>query len=120
MKPIKIIKNKPKRRTLPVDSKKENIIKELGGLLETRGFLVRREHLKQGIGFKVMSGTCRANDRRLILLDRRLPQNEQISFLVGRLITQESIPSSEEVSALSQETRALFEGSSAPAISCVS
>lgn len=120
MKAFKIIKNRAKRRVPQIDSQKESIIKELAVLLENRGVSLRREQLKQGAGFKVMSGTCRINQARFVLLDRRLPQNEQISFLVGKIIGHETRLSDDEISTLSDQTLNLFGIRTDASISCVS
>lgn len=63
------------------DSKKEANIRVLISDIEALGVQVRREELKRGLGFRVMSGRCRAFDKAMIFLDRRLSQDEQIDFL---------------------------------------
>lgn len=63
------------------DSKKEANIRGLISEIEALGVQVRREELKRGLGFRVMSGRCRAFDKSMIFLDRRLSQDEQIDFL---------------------------------------
>lgn len=72
------------------DPEKESVLKGLGAILEGAGFSVRREKLKRGPGWRVVSGTCRALDRdstprRFIFVDRALSQDDQISFLLGRI-----------------------------------
>ncbi len=71
------------------DAKKEGIFKELAVRLDTLGVKVRREKLKVGHGWKVVSGGCRALDRNLLFVDNRLSQDEQIEFLKGRLLELE-------------------------------
>ena len=66
------------------DPKKESTIKELSRSLESAGYVVRREQLKRGHGWKVVSGMCRANDSKLIFVDRRMSQDEQLDFLRER------------------------------------
>lgn len=56
-------------------------LKHLSERLEKAGYCVRREQLKQGFGWKTVSGMCRLNSDRLILVDRKLPIEEQIVFL---------------------------------------
>ncbi len=67
------------------DPKKESHFKELVGMLGAAGYVVRREKLRQGPGWKVVSGSCRALSSRLIFVDPRLPQDEQILFLKARI-----------------------------------
>lgn len=62
----------------------ERAIKVLCQALRDAGFDVRREELKAGQGFRVISGSCRAFHQRLIFLDRRLSQGDQIEFLIAR------------------------------------
>ena len=82
----KILKNyKRTQRTARPDSKKEGVLKQLVGICAKKGWVVRREQLKRGHGWKVVSGTCRKAEERLIFVDRRLSQDDQIAFLVGKL-----------------------------------
>lgn len=69
-------------KALPLDPRKESVIRELSRLVEMHGVIVRREKLKQGPGWKVSSGTCRAGEKNFIFVDRRMPQEEQLSFLL--------------------------------------
>ncbi|MDZ4784539.1 MAG: hypothetical protein SGJ02_00530 [bacterium] len=82
-----IIKKKRVRKGLAVikDPKKEAVFKGLSSVLGRSGFLVRREELKRGPGWKATSGFCRHNDSKTIFVDRLLPQDEQISFLVEQI-----------------------------------
>ena len=73
------------------DAKKEGIFKELALKLDTLGVKVRREKLKVGHGWKVVSGSCRALDKRLLFVDNRLTQDEQIELLKSRLIELEPV-----------------------------
>ena len=82
MKARKLVK---KRAARVFDYEKEGVFKQLCSELESAGFEVRREELKSGFGWKVVSGSCRANEQRLIFVDRRLSQQEQINFLKGKL-----------------------------------
>jgi hypothetical protein len=63
--------------------------KELAAQLEARGFLVRREELKRGHCWKVVSGSCRSLSQHFVFVDSRLAPNEQISFLESALADQE-------------------------------
>jgi hypothetical protein len=49
--------------------------------LEAKGFLVRREELKRGHCWKVVSGSCRSLSQNLVFVDSRLAPNDQVAFL---------------------------------------
>ncbi len=108
MKDIKIIKNKKRRQVVVNDPKKESIIKELAVFAETQGFTVKRENLKQGIGWKVMSGSCRFNEQQIIYVDRKLSQADQISFLFSKFVSLELKPDLDQMQNLSEDTRNMF------------
>ncbi len=55
--------------------------KTLVAQLESQGFLVRREELKRGHCWKVISGSCRSLSQKLVFVDSRLAPNDQIGFL---------------------------------------
>jgi hypothetical protein len=63
----------------------ESLYKECVALLEQAGFLVRREELKRGHCWRVMSGSCRSLTHRYVFVDSRLSANEQIAFLSAKL-----------------------------------
>lgn len=67
------------------DPQKERIFKSLCLLLEGKGLSVRREELKQGHGWRVASGACRVKDQPFLFVDRKLPQDEQIEFVLGKI-----------------------------------
>lgn len=69
------------------DPQKESLFNKLSGILAAAGYTVRREELKRGLGWRATSGSCRALDRRLVFVDRRLSQDEQIAFLQSRIMT---------------------------------
>jgi hypothetical protein len=112
---IKILKVKKRRNVKLNDPKKESVIKELCSIIEGYGYNVRREQLKQGIGWKVMSGTCRKEADRILFLDRKLPQGEQVTFLLSQLVkfSQKSVgdkrPSEDQIKEISEETRQLLD-----------
>ena len=87
----KPMKAKPVQR----DFKKESVFKDLSQILEGAGYVVRREKLKQGHGWKVVSGTCTAQGSNLVFVDRRMSQDDQISFLLAR-IGQLNVPVPQE------------------------
>ena len=72
------------------DPEKESCFRELVDKLESAGFTVRREKLRQGPGWKVLSGTCRALNQKLIFVDPRMPQDDQILFLRAKVAALES------------------------------
>ena len=76
-----------KRIVAPKDPKKESIFRELTSAFERAGFIVRREKLKAGPGWKVISGSCRALESKFIFVDPRLPQDDQLLFLRARAQT---------------------------------
>ena len=67
------------------DPQKDNIFKQLADIMLSQGYAVRREELKQGHGWKVASGSCRLDQQRLIFVDRKRPQDDQIAFLAQRM-----------------------------------
>ena len=64
---------------------KESCLKELASILSSSGYSVRREKLKQGHGWRAVSGSCRVLGDKMVFLDRRLPADEQIDFLIDRI-----------------------------------
>lgn len=104
----RIIKNKKKRILHVMDPKKECLIKELCNVMNSYGYIVRREHLKQGLGWKVLSGSCRRESEKMIFVDRKLPQAEQLTFLLNRIVSAEERPNEELLKTLSDETRNLL------------
>ncbi len=45
------------------------------------GYTVRREELKRGHCWKVLSGSCRSLSTRFVFVDSRLSPDDQIAFL---------------------------------------
>lgn len=76
-----------KRKSAVRDPKKESVYKELVSDLTEQGYTVRREKLKQGFGWKVMSGQCTLESESLIFVDSRMTQDDQIAFLQAKLAT---------------------------------
>lgn len=60
--------------------------KDMVAQLEQLGFTVRREELKRGHCWKVVSGSCRSLSQRFIFVDSRLAPQEQISFLELKIL----------------------------------
>lgn len=75
-------KNLKAREWTPAKSDK---LKSLVQALEEVGFVVRREELKRGHGWKAVSGVCTAKNSRFVFVDSRLSPDEQIAFLQGRI-----------------------------------
>lgn len=67
------------------DPKKEQLFRRLSEILKCVGVEVRREELKSGYGWRAVSGACRLNEQPLLFIDRKIPQDEQISLLLERL-----------------------------------
>ena len=81
-----IRKAKKKKSSRPTWSKEQDgRYKELIGLLEAKGFIVRREELKRGHCWKVVSGACRSLNQHFVFVDSRLAPGDQISFLEAKL-----------------------------------
>ena len=92
------------------DHQKDSIFKELSAVLGGLGFEVRREELKQGHGWKVMSGSCRFEDQKLIFVDKKLPQDEQIGFLVAKISALNVEIPEEKLAALPEKIRHMIQG----------
>ncbi len=105
---MKIIKKKKKKTVIKKDSKKESVFKHLSGVLSGSGHEVRREPLKQGHGWRVLSGACEANDQNLIFVDRRLTQDEQINFLATRIVSLGIALSEDELAPLPERLQNLL------------
>lgn len=88
MKPqVQIIKKaKRKKSSRPAwTDVQTNRYKELVGKLEGLGFVVRREELKRGHCWKVLSGVCRSLAQHFIFVDSRLNPDEQVAFLSAKM-----------------------------------
>lgn len=80
-----ILKIKKKKRTAksPRDLELERLFRQLVSIFRENGIVVRREQLKQGHGWKALSGACRAGQSDLVFVDSRLGPEDQLSFLLG-------------------------------------
>lgn len=65
--------------------------KELVGKLEGLGYVVRREELKRGHCWRVLSGMCRSLTQRFIFVDSRLNPEEQVAFLSAKMADIEAV-----------------------------
>ncbi|MEY4701039.1 MAG: hypothetical protein RL326_1226 [Pseudomonadota bacterium] len=95
-----IIRKAKKRKSFkPAWTKDQDAkYKEMVGQLEQLGFTVRREELKRGHCWKVVSGSCRSLTQRFIFVDSRLAPQEQLSFLEATILelkTEADAPISE-------------------------
>ena len=64
---------------------KEQTYQSLVQVAKDNGYLVRREKLKTGPGWRVISGTCRVESAKMIFVDSQLPQEDQIEFLSSKI-----------------------------------
>jgi hypothetical protein len=101
---MRILKRK-QRVPHKLDPQKEAVFAELVGILEGAGYEVRREKLKQGAGWKVLSGSCRCGDERLVFVDRRLSQEDQIAFVTSRISQLGVVPQSTQLERLPEAVR---------------
>ncbi len=95
-----IIRKAKKRKSFkPAWTKDQDAkYKEMVAQLEQLGFTVRREELKRGHCWKVVSGSCRSLTQRFIFVDSRLAPQEQLSFLEATVLdvkTEAELPISE-------------------------
>lgn len=98
-----------------LDSGKDRAIRTLCQILSEKGLEVRREELKRGPGWRATSGACRILERKVIFLDRRIPQDEQLDFLVERVHRLGIVPRAEELENFPAAVRCLLvPGLSAP------
>lgn len=85
--PSQIIRKAKRRKSsrLAWSKDQEALYKELNDRLEVIGFIVRREELKRGHCWKVLSGSCRSQSQRLVFIDSRLSPDDQIAFLQSKI-----------------------------------
>ena len=62
-------------------SKKVKMLSDLLLRAQELGFQVRKEKLKQGHGWRCMSGACLLKGEKLLFLDSKMSIDEQIYFL---------------------------------------
>lgn len=100
-----------KSKSVSRDPEKESVLRGLSSLLSAAGYAVRREKLKRGPGWKVVSGMCRALDQnatpqRFIFVDRGLSQDDQIAFMLGRIRELKIQADEQAVAAFPERVRA--------------
>lgn len=100
-----VVKKAKKKKSNPnkVDPKKERIFKTLVELFPSFGYQVRREELKRGPGWRASSGCCRKLDEKIVFVDRRSSQEDQIAFLLKEILALGLTESSEAYQALDEE-----------------
>ena len=81
---MKVLRPK-KRKVATRDYKKEAVFRKLSQILTDGGITVRREKLKRGHGWRVMSGSCKFEQEDLLFVDQRLSQDDQINLLISKL-----------------------------------
>lgn len=86
-------------KELKKDPQKESLIRELSEKLANVGIKVRREKLKAGPGWRVVSGACRMLADKMIFIDPRLTQDEQILFLNLHLDKQGNFDTKDNLAA---------------------
>lgn len=77
------------------DAKKEKIFSILSDILTDAGFTIRREELKRGYGWKAVSGACRMESSKILFVDRRMSQEDQLSFLSSKIVSFNITPTEE-------------------------
>ena len=98
---MQIIKKKKKKSSTPKkDPVKEGIYRALAAILAQAGIEVRREELKRGPGWQVMSGMCQVSKTPKVFVDRRMSQDDQINFLVDRIVAFALTPQEEQLADL--------------------
>ena len=103
------VANKTKGAKSNFDAKKESIFRQLSEIIKSKGFFVRRESLKSGIGWRVFSGTCEYAEQQFIFIDKRLSQDDQIDFMVGKALELGLKLTEEEKNNLPKSIQHLFE-----------
>ena len=78
----KLVKKRSKKTK---DPKKESLFKGLSMLLKEAGHTVRRERLKVGHGWRVLSGKCRLEENKLVFVDSVMDLDDQIEFLAMKI-----------------------------------
>ena len=81
--PLKIIKKKKAAKRPVRDAAKERLFREIAAVYLKQGVTIRREKLKQGHGWKVLSGSCRAQEKEFLFVDSRLGIDDQLVFLLS-------------------------------------
>ncbi len=77
------------------DPAKVEALKALHELLTSAGYKVRREELKRGPGWKVVSGSCMAEGVKMIFVDRQMTLDDQLAFLLAK-VHQLDVPVTED------------------------
>lgn len=102
---MKIIRKKKKKSSHKKDPKKESYFRGLSVVLQQHGIEVRRERLKQGFGWRVASGSCVARDQKIVFVDSRMSQDDQVSFLFSEILERGLHLTSEQLELLPEHYR---------------
>lgn len=106
--------NKLKTKTVTHDPAKVEALKALNELLLSAGYKVRREELKRGPGWKVVSGSCTAKGERLIFIDRHMTHDDQLAFLLNKVHQFGVAVPTECLSRIPERFRTALEASAVP------
>ncbi|MCB0335009.1 MAG: hypothetical protein KDD62_01845 [Bdellovibrionales bacterium] len=82
------------------EKERQQAYKSLVSILTNHGYTIRREKLRQGFGWKAHSGSCIALEQQLVFIDSRMPLDDQIAFLIAKLLNADIQASPEELEDL--------------------
>lgn len=85
------------------DPKQERVIKGFSELLASLGIVVRREELKRGLGWRAQSGKCKAQDSKMLFVDRRSLLSEQAAVLSQAILENKSQINEDIISKLNSD-----------------
>lgn len=83
----------------------ETQVRALERAFRSRGVTVRREKLSRGSSFKVKSGGCLLSGEKIIFVDRRLGDDQQLGILLEYVVDLAVGLDESELSQLSPRTR---------------
>lgn len=83
----------------------ESQVRALERAFRSRGVTVRREKLARGSAFKVKSGGCLLSGEKIIFVDRRLGDDQQLGILLEYVVDLALGLDEKELAQLSPRTR---------------
>lgn len=86
----------------------ESQVRALEKVFRARGISVRREKLARGSAFRVRSGGCLLAGENLIFIDRRLPDDQQLTLLIEYLGELRITLTERETAALAPRVRSMI------------
>lgn len=86
----------------------EREIKRLAKLMESKGIKVRREKLARGHYFRVKSGACELVGQDHVFIDKRLPNEHQVSILLDAFVERNIGLESADITELSVQSKSLL------------